>query len=1114
MSVSNLQQIGKGLEILRAGLAPYVQRRLKSAFNEDWWRRGVENALENTQGREALTVPGSAEEKFERLDVQALLTILWENWNAAFRDELGHTGRSYVSELREVRKRWAHQQPFSAEDTYRALDTMQRLLVMAGGKGEEELKRIGQELLRQRFEAETQRELRRNAEVTTNGVMGGLKPWRQVATPHPDVASGRYQQAEFAADLFQVITGSAAPEYGNAREFFRRTYLTEGLTRLLSRAWERLLGLGGDPVVELQTNFGGGKTHSMLALYHLFGGELNPEDVVGLETLLPAGRAAQEAVTLPKANRAVLVGTQLSPAETRVKPDGVVVRTLWGEMAWQLGRAAVGNGAEAYAVLADEDREGISPGSEKLARLFERYGPALVLIDEWVAYARQIYGKEGLPAGSFDANMTFAQSLTEAARAAKNALVVASIPASDIEIGGEGGRAALERIQNVFSRVESVWKPATSMESFEIVRRRLFQPISDFAARDAVCRAFAEMYQNNRAEFPPECREANYEERLRSAYPIHPEFFDRLYEDWSTLDRFQRTRGVLRLMAAIIHELWLRQDGSLLIMPGLTPLDSAPVRFEIIRYLPEGWSAVIDRDIDGTNSRPLHLDSSNPNLGRYSACRRVARTVFIGSAPSVTAQRARGIEEVRVKLGCVQPGETPSVFGDALRRLSEELTYLYSDASRYWFDTHPTITRIATDRAAQYERSPHIVDEEIQRRVRTAVSRERGEFAGVHVIPAGSGDIPDEPQARLVILGPETPHRGRNGSSKAQAQAQEILEKRGSSSRIYRNMLVFLAADSERLEELRQAVRMWLAWTSIKQEEDHLNLDAAQRRQAENQINRYEETIAARLGETYCHLLIPTQEGVEPVQWRSISLQGGEGLVMRVSRRLIRDEELITRWSAANLRIALDRWLWRDQPHLSVKKLWEYLASYLYLPRLRDENVLAEAIRQGVASPDWQDYFAYAASVREDGSYMGLVCGGNPDLHFDSSSVLVKPERAQHQLQKEAPTAGREDAVFRPEGYAGGDPQSGEAAGTTAEGSRPVPRRFHGSVQLDAVRLGRDAGRIGDEVIAHLAGLVGADLRITLEISVEVPEGIPENVIRIVSENCAALKFKNHEFEA
>lgn len=1117
MAKSNVEIVTTGLDILLAGLRPYVLRELKSRYGDRWWKAAVEDALRGTVRAETRWAQMSDEERFEILDVQAILTIMTSCWNDVFQEQLGYTGRSYVSELREVRNSWAHQRTFTAEDAYRALDTMQRLLGMTSGEGQEELKKLSQELLRQRFEAETKKELKKSAAVTQTGALGGLKSWRQVATPHPDVASGRYQQAEFAADLFQVITGIAEPEYGDPKEFFRRTYLTEGLTRLLSRAWERLLGLGGDPVVELQTNFGGGKTHSMLALYHLFGGGPSLKDVTGLELLLPKTLSDQDKVALPKARRAVLVGTQISPAESRKKPDGTIINTLWGEMAWQLGDATGGKGAEAFALVAQEDQEGISPGSEKLTKLFEVYGPALVLIDEWVAYARQIYGKDGLPSGSFDSNMTFAQSLTEAAKAARNTLVVASIPASDIEIGGEGGRAALERIQNVFSRVESVWKPATSTESFEIVRRRLFQPISDFAARDAVCRAFSEMYQSNRAEFPSECREAIYEERLRSAYPIHPEFFDRLYEDWSTLDRFQRTRGVLRLMASLIHELWERNDSSLLIMPGLVPIDSTAVRFEITRYLPEGWGAVLDKDVDGSTSRPLVLDRENPNLGRYSACRRVARTVFIGSAPSVSAQKARGVEEVRIKLGCVQPGETPAVFGDALRRLSEELTYLYSDASRYWFDTHPTITRIASDRAAQYERSPHLIEDEIIRRVRASVGRDRSEFVGVHTIPANSGDVPDEPDARLVILGPDVPHRARNGASKAQAAAQEILERRGNSPRIYRNMLVFLAADSERLDELQQAVRLWLAWTSIQQEEDQLNLDAAQKRQVANQVKKYDETIVARLSETYCHLIVPSQDGTGPVEWISTRMQGGEGLVERASRRLARDEELITQWSPATLRIELDRWLWKDQQHLSVKQLWEYLASYLYLPRLRNEQVLVDAIRNGVGSLTWGDYFAYASAVREDGYYVGLAAGSLPSINLDSSSVLVKPDAAQRQRDDERRKA--EEAIYKTtkEVEGGTNIQNGGGPGQNyvvdVEPKKAVLKRFHGSVELDPMRLGRDAGRIADEVISHLEGLVGSEVKITLEVLVEVQEGIPENVVRIVSENCNTLKFKTNGFE-
>src|SRR5205085_669606 len=252
----------------------------------------------------------------------------------------------------------------------------------------------------------------------------------------------------------------------------------------------------------------------------------------------------------PQAQRAVLVGYELSPGQTRPKPDGCVVHTLWGELAWQL------LGKDGYDMVAEADRQGVSPGSEILRELFAAAAPCLILIDEWVVYARQLYHVSHLPGGSFDANLSFAQSLTEAAKAAPQTLVVATIPASESEKGGEGGHEATTRLKNIFGRVESPWRPADTEEGFEIVRRRLFQTIADpalFRARDAVAHAFVEMYRAQPAEFSSACREADYELRIRNAYPIHPELFDRLYRDWSSIEKFQRTRGVLRLMAAVVH---------------------------------------------------------------------------------------------------------------------------------------------------------------------------------------------------------------------------------------------------------------------------------------------------------------------------------------------------------------------------------------------------------------------------------------------------------------------------------------------------------------------------------------------------------------------------------
>lgn len=472
------------------------------------------------------------------------------------------------------------------------------------------------------------------------------------------------------------------------------------------------------------------------------------------------------------------------------------------------------------------------------------------------------------------------------------------------------------------------------MDGFEIVRRRLFTPVNDEAARDDVCQAFIRLYDENPTDFPRECREGTYLDRLRAAYPIHPELFDRLYEDWSSLERFQRTRGVLRLMAAVIHDLWMRDDRSLLILPGSITLDAPRVRNELMRYLPEGWSAIVDKDVDGEHAEPRAIDESSPRFGTVSAARRVARTIFLGSAPSVRQQTVRGIEDVRVRLGVAQPGESVAVFNDALSRLVERLTHLYSGNRRYWYDTQPNLRRTMEDCAGKLD--PAEVEAEIVRRLRQI--RERGDFKAVHVSPA-SGDVPDEQEARLVILSSSAGHRANRPDSAALVAATEILDKRGNGPRTHRNMLSFVAADAEQVNALEQETRRYLAWKSIVEDADALNLDAHQRREAAQGEQRSNETVGTRLSEAYCWLLVPTQEGTDAMKWEATRIAGGqENPVAKAAKKVRTSEQLITRWSSALLRMELDRWLWKDAPHVSLKRVWECLTTYLYLPRLRDET--------------------------------------------------------------------------------------------------------------------------------------------------------------------------------
>ena len=662
MATTNRERVGLTLDLLQKGLAPFVSREF-IARHKERTRPELEVIFNRPQEREQLFGRKSDPKKpFHAMDSAALLRVMWESWRDVYSLTLGPAERSLVSELRQHRNAWAHQEAFSSDDTYRVLDSAHRLLTAVASPTAATLEELKMEFLRLRFEEQARnRRRRRGASAETATAAGGLPAWREVVDPHPDVASGQYQQAEFAADLWQVHLGEGAAEYRDPAEFFRRTHLTQSLTGLLANGMRRLSGLGGEPVVQLQTNFGGGKTHSMLALFHLFS-DAHPGDLAGIDDIMRETGVTE----LPQVKRVVLVGNRISPGNPVAKPDGTQVRTLWGELAWQLGEAA-GGAVEARAaferVRADDER-GTNPG-DALRQLLNDYGPALILIDEWVAYARQLHDESDLPAGSFETQFTFAQNLSESVQLPSDCLLVISLPASDrpsdrvetddIEVGGVRGREALSRLGNVLARVDSSWRPASADESFEIVRRRLFQPLADYTTRDNVARAFAASYRGKTADFPAEAAEADYEKRMREAYPIHPEVFERLYADWSTLPSFQRTRGVLRLMAAVIHSLWESGDRSPLILPSSLPLDVASVQFEITRYLPANWTPIIERDIDGPGSKPALLDGEIAQLGRYNACRRVARAIFLGSAPTPAAANL-GLDERRVKLGCAMPG--------------------------------------------------------------------------------------------------------------------------------------------------------------------------------------------------------------------------------------------------------------------------------------------------------------------------------------------------------------------------------------------------------------------------------------------------------------------------
>jgi hypothetical protein len=294
-------------------------------------------------------------------------------------------------------------------------------------------------------------------------------------------------------------------------------------------------------------------------------------------------------------------------------------------------------------------------------------------------------------------------------------------------------------------------------------------------------------------------------------------------------------------------------------------------------------------------------------------------------------------------------------------------------------------------------------------------------------------------------------------------------------------------------------------------EHEALNLDPHQVKQAETQLTSAEGAVTARLPEAYQWLLVPVQTSPQaPVQWQAVRLSGQEALAVRASKKLRNDELLVTALAGTSLRRELDRIpLWRGN-HVAIQQLAEDFARYVYLPRLADPSVLFSAVRDGLGLLTWEkDSFAYADTYDDEGAgrYRGLRCGQMITAE-GSTGLLVRPEIAAQQRAAEAPppidqTPKKPDDGARPE----------RPTGPATPQPRTGPKRYHGTVELDPTRVGRDAGRIADEVISHLAGLVGTTVTVTLDIAAEIPSGAPENVVRTVTENSRTLKFKSQGFE-
>ncbi len=1082
-------RVEQALEALRTGLGQYVGKHMRDRHGAHW-RHYASRASGGERGGE--------------LDVYALLKTLLENWNDLFRhDDRLRKARSFVSLAMDARNSAAHfSGAMPAHEALRHLDAL-RELSEAVGAGEQT--KIIQALYDEQraangVTAPAQSELQMLDEPPAPGQ---LRPWRKVCEPHPDVLESRFSDAEFAANLAQVDRGEGSEEYVDPAAFFRITYATEGLRSTLTAVVQRLAGEGGDPVIGLQTNFGGGKTHTLLALHHLAGASESGYNATKLSGMAPILEAAGVG-ELGRVKRAVFVGTDKGTAEAMHTEGDREVRTLWGYLAWRLG------GWKAVESIAASEAARTNPGSELLIPILRDAAPCLILMDEVVAFARQLRGLE------YDAFHAFIQSLTEAAAAVDRAVVVGSLPESGTEVGDEQGRDALQRLEKIFGRVQSAWTPASGIETFEIVRRRLFQPLDEAGetARDETIRAFRGFYWQNRADFPPEVREAAYEEQMRRAYPLHPEVLRRFSGDWSVLEKFQRTRGILKIMANAVYALWSGQSNAPLITPATLPFGDAKVRTALLEPLDRAFGPILQSEVDGDQSLTARIEAQRPRLLKARAATLAARAVFFATAPHGGAARG-GMAGADLRLACAQPGDQLAIFGEALQEIASRSAHLYRDGDSYWFSPQPTLNKLATDRAQD------VSDEDADRRLVSMLREEqrgRAGFPRVHAAPDNPADVEDRRSTALVILPPSAPHDASLGAkSSAVAAASEVLERRGSGQRRYRNALVFVAADASNVTAARENARRERAWQSILNDADlRENLTQAQTGDAETQARRSYEALLQSIRRAWVHVLFPAAPdeigdgGTGSVGYvmrstRLVNRGGAKGVPQAVWDKVSADGTIIDKMGPANLAQCLEPVWPADSPHIEIAQIHDWLASYVYLPRLRDEVTFEDALQRLVE--DFASPFVYASDFDESlGAYRGVIDGGAQMPVALEGGLLVRREaiRAEAAESTKEGTDGSNQVDIQAN-------TGGTAPSRTDPGVKPKdppPRRFFANLKIDPDRAGLEVARIMDGLLVELTRAPGSRLRMSLEIDGRAGEGgYPEDVVDTVKANARDLKL-------
>lgn len=674
--------------------------------------------------------------------------------------------------------------------------------------------------------------------------------------PREDVLRGAIAEADFAADLAQVVVGRGSGEYRDPIRFFANTYPTRGIRNLLANVCRRLTGKGGEAaaIFRLDTSYGGGKTHGLIALVHAaqgMAGAANAGEFID-PALLPQGPVRVAAFDSENAD----------PANGRAMGEGVLACTPWGEMAYALA------GREGYERVRTSDEHRVAPGAETLRELFGGE-PTLILLDELSVYLRKVRSFDG----AHDQLTAFLTSLFKAVEGAPTAALVHTLAI------GKDGRAAdaytaenqfiadrLAEAESVSARKATLLNPTEEDETAQVLRRRLFEDIDDSRAASVIA-AYRELWSAGGEALSGDAARPETAEAFRASYPLHPEVLGTLTAKTATLGNFQRVRGMLRLLARTIAHLWQRRPGDAAAIH-LHHMDPGhePIRQEIVTRLGQtAYLPAIANDVAGADKRSLaeEIDvEHHRGLPPYAAY--AARTIFMHTL--AFNDPLKGLSPHQLRYSMLAPGLDLSFVEEARRKFVAESAYL---------DDRPgaPMRFLAEANLSQIIRreEQHVDAGETRAHLDDCI---RGIFGGGAggafesvPFPGGPFDVPDEVgdgRPRLVVLAYDGVAIGSavDGVPELIGRIHSRKGSEGSALRTLRNNLVFVAADDARKEEMRRKSQRRLALQDLKKPERLVDLAEHQQDKIRELEARSEQELAIAVQQCYRHVFYPSRNRI------------------------------------------------------------------------------------------------------------------------------------------------------------------------------------------------------------------------------------------------------------